>query len=165
MKIPTLVRSQQSTFENQVSKHTVLFAENPTACQRFKPVKYVIFDVDGTLLDTVGIYGDVLNKVLKKFDKKLSWEFYVSILGMRREETLTKIKEHYELPYSLQELCDETAKLTIKMISKAYMMEGAERLINHLYENKVNLIGFQNKYLSFATILFYNSDSNGCGNQ
>jgi len=137
MKIPTLARSQQSTFENKVLKHKVLIAENPTACQGLKPVKYVIFDVDGTLLDTVGIYGDVLNKVLKKFDKKLSWEFYVSILGMRREESLAKIKEHYDLPYSLKELCDETAKLTIKKISKTYMMEGAERLINHLYKNKV----------------------------
>ncbi len=145
MKIPTLVRSQPSTFENQVSKHTVLLAEPYSACQKFKPVKYVIFDVDGTLLDTVGIYGEVLSKVLKKFDKKLSWEFYVSILGMRREETLAKIKEHYDLPYSLQELIDETAKLTIKMISKAYMMEGAERLINHLHKHKV-------KYFIFSTL-------------
>ena len=145
MKIPLLARSQSSAFEKEDNKPTVVRSSDITsrsltgssAAKNFKPVTHVIFDVDGTLLDTIGIYGEVLSKVLKRHDKKLSWEFSVSTLGMRREETLAKIIDFYGLPYSPEELSQELFRLTLKKISKAFMMEGAERLVNHLHKHKV----------------------------
>ena len=99
----------------------------------YRPVTHVIFDVDGLLLDTVGMYGEALRKVLKRHGKKPSWEFRMSIMGMRREESLTKIIEFYSLPYSAEQLSDEFTRLTKKKISNAGLMDGAERLVNHLF--------------------------------
>ena len=150
MKIPLLARSQSSPFEKEESKPTVVLNDvastssqastSSKASKELRPVTHVIFDVDGTLLDTVGIYGEVLNKVLKRHDKKLSWEFSVSTLGMRREETLAKIISFYGLPYSPEELSEELVRLTLKKISKAFMMEGAERLVSHLFSHNVSII-------------------------
>jgi phosphoglycolate phosphatase-like HAD superfamily hydrolase len=142
MKIPLLARNQSAGFEKEESKPTVVKSDAAeagcSASKNFKPVTHVIFDVDGTLLDTVGIYGEVLSKVLKRHDKKLSWEFSVSTLGMRREETLAKIIEFYCLPYTPEQLSEELFRLTLKKISKAFMMEGAERLVNHLHKHNVS---------------------------
>jgi beta-phosphoglucomutase-like phosphatase (HAD superfamily) len=142
MKIPLLARNQSAGFEKEESKPTVVKSDAAeagcSASKNFKPVTHVIFDVDGTLLDTVGIYGEVLSKVLKRHDKKLSWEFSVSTLGMRREDTLAKIIEFYGLPYTTEQLSEELFRLTLKKISKAFMMEGAERLVNHLHTHNVS---------------------------
>jgi len=144
MKIPLLARNQSLTFDKENQKPQVFLnggatsdAEKIRSKKSFKPVTHVIFDVDGTLLDTIGIYRDVLAKVLKRHDKKLSWEFSVSTLGMRREDTMGKIIEFYDLPYTSEQLSEELFRLTLKKISKSFMMEGAERLVNHLYKNKV----------------------------
>jgi pseudouridine-5'-monophosphatase len=103
----------------------------------YRQVTHVIFDVDGLLLDTVGMYGEALRKVLKRHGKKPSWEFRMSIMGMRREESLTKIIEFYSLPYSAEQLSDEFTRLTKKKFPHADMMEGAERLVNHLHRHGI----------------------------
>ena len=146
MKIPLLVHNH-ANFEKEDGK--VVLSEASSAADKdccsggaakkktYSPVTHVIFDVDGTLLDTVSIYKDVLSKVLKRHDKKWSWELSVKTLGMRREETMAQIIEFYKLPYKPDQLSEELFRLTLKKISKAFMTEGAERLVNHLYKHKV----------------------------
>jgi len=146
MKIPLLAHNH-ANFENKedgkvvLSEASSLVDKDPHGGKKksYKPVTHVIFDVDGTLLDTVSIYKDVLSKVLKKHDKKWSWELSVKTLGMRREETMAQIIEFYKLPYTPEQLSEELFRLTLKKISKAFMTEGAERLVSHLYKNKVTI--------------------------
>jgi pseudouridine-5'-monophosphatase len=146
MKIPQFIRSQSSAFEKEEAKADDNNGNSSSTL--LKPVTHVIFDVDGTLLDTVGIYGEVLGKVLKRHNKKVSWEFSVSTLGMRREETMAKIVSFYDLPYTPEQLSEELFGLTLKKLSKAFLMEGAERLVNHLYRHKVSFETVLNLTLS-----------------
>ena len=47
-----------------------------------KVIKAVIFDLDGTLLDTETLSTQAMQMVLDRYDKQSTWELKKKILGM-----------------------------------------------------------------------------------
>eukprot|EP00903_Cladosiphon_okamuranus_P018820 g17311.t1 len=50
-----------------------------------KPIRGVIFDLDGTLLDTEELSSQSLQQSVRKFGKEFTWEVKQKILGLRME--------------------------------------------------------------------------------
>ena len=64
----------------------------------YSPVKCVLFDVDGLMLDTTRIYDEVNRIVVEGQGKKFDPEFHRTLKGMRWPENARKIIQHYGLP-------------------------------------------------------------------
>eukprot|EP00752_Nemacystus_decipiens_P004292 g3921.t1 len=50
-----------------------------------KPIRAVVFDLDGTLLDTEELSSQSLQQSVGKFGKEFTWEVKQKILGLRKE--------------------------------------------------------------------------------
>ena len=66
--------------------------------------KAVIFDLDGTLVDSMGIWDDINVEYLGKFGLKVPKDLQKAISGMSFTETAKYFKETFQLPTSLEEI-------------------------------------------------------------
>ncbi|RZF32007.1 hypothetical protein LSTR_LSTR007085 [Laodelphax striatellus] len=103
----------------------------------FKKVTHCIFDMDGLLLDTEGVYKASYEKLLKQYGHIYTEDIRVKVLGTKEQDTAKIIIESYKLPLSVEEFSKESKKLQLNDLSKATLLPGAERLVRHLHQSQV----------------------------
>lgn len=79
-------------------------------------LKGVVFDLDGTLVDSEIIWGRVLQQIVESFGKTWDPSLHKTLQGTPAEETMRLVKERFDLPASDEDLVclhDQTfARLT-----------------------------------------------------
>ena len=55
----------------------------------------VIFDMDGTLLDTEAVYRSALQKVALSMGRELSEEMFLQLVGVHREDNQRLLRQHW----------------------------------------------------------------------
>lgn len=61
-------------------------------------IKAVLFDMDGLLIDSEGIYTKVVNDILKPYGKEQTWEIKANLMGKPEREATRKhfaVKRHH----------------------------------------------------------------------
>jgi len=99
---------------------------------KFRPVKYVLFDMDGLLLDTETIYYKTFEEVLARYGVKYDQTMRVKIMGTVPKDTYSIFIRDYNLDVSLEKLTEEIKEMLLKRMVSAEFMPGAVRLIEHL---------------------------------
>ncbi|CAB81254.1 putative protein [Arabidopsis thaliana] len=92
----------------------------------------VLIDLDGTLINTDGVVGDILRKYLCKYGKQWDGRESLKIVGKTPVEAATTIVEDYELPCKVDEFNSEFYPLFSAQMDKIKSLPGANRLIRHL---------------------------------
>lgn len=82
-------------------------------------IKGAIFDVDGVLLDSMGIWDDVADRYLKKLGYEPEPGLRDILFPMSVEEGAVYVKEHYHLSQQV----DEIASGVIQIVEEFYMQE------------------------------------------
>ncbi|KAL5278559.1 HDHD1 family protein [Megaselia abdita] len=100
-------------------------------------ITHVIFDMDGTLLDTERLYSIAYNKVLSQFGKSYDWKLKPLIMGSQQLDACQKIIDFYSLPIEAAEFSLQLKDQAEDMMIDAQLMPGAEKLIRHLHASKV----------------------------
>lgn len=93
---------------------------------------HVIFDLDGTLLDTEPLYTIAAQAVVERFGKTYDWDIKRQIMGGGPLAGARFVVEALGLPITPEEYLVEREVVLAELCKTARPMPGAERLIERL---------------------------------
>lgn len=96
------------------------------------PIKAVIFDMDGLLLDTEGIYTEVTELIAARYGKHFDWSIKQNTIGRGARDFSGYIIDTLELPISVDEFLETRQPLLDERFPRCPAMPGAEALVRHL---------------------------------
>jgi riboflavin kinase len=105
-----------------------------------RPVSAVIFDLDGTLLDTDSLVEEVVEGVVTSYGK--DWDSARGAqkrLGRRPLEAAACVVEEYDLPCTPEALNAQVIALLQDRWQRAKPLLGAIRLVKHLHSHSIHV--------------------------
>lgn len=119
-------------------------ADNYAIIVRMDIAKYkaVLFDMDGTLLDSEGFYYQVWTSVLDEYGLKVGMDVWMgSLVGKTDEQTLAFLQRHYGFdidPATFHARVEERMAV-LATSTQVPLMPGAELLLDYLQDQGVTL--------------------------
>jgi HAD superfamily hydrolase (TIGR01509 family) len=101
------------------------------------PIKAVIFDMDGLLLDTEGIYTEVTNAIANQHGKTFDWEIKQHTIGRGSQDFAEYVTSTLQLPISADEFLTIRQPMLDERFPTAQPMHGAQELVRHLAEHNI----------------------------
>ncbi|GAB4824069.1 hypothetical protein N2152v2_011115 [Parachlorella kessleri] len=102
-------------------------------------VECVIFDLDGTVLDTESLVLEVAKTVCERHGKQLTPEAARASLGRTPLDAWQTVADMLGIECTAQQLFEESEPLLVKRWHEAPLLPGVQRLISHLQAHKVPL--------------------------
>eukprot|EP00191_Tetraselmis_sp_GSL018_P007511 CAMPEP_0177620410 /NCGR_PEP_ID=MMETSP0419_2-20121207/26885_1 /TAXON_ID=582737 /ORGANISM="Tetraselmis sp., Strain GSL018" /LENGTH=482 /DNA_ID=CAMNT_0019119955 /DNA_START=56 /DNA_END=1505 /DNA_ORIENTATION=- len=99
----------------------------------------VLFDLDGTLIDTETLVNGVASQVVSKYGKSLPHSVQQAALGKRPLEAWKIVADQLEIPKTAEELFEESEPLLVDRWQHCKTLPGAVRLVDHLFNSGVKL--------------------------
>ncbi|KAH3766134.1 HAD family hydrolase [Pelomyxa schiedti] len=100
-------------------------------------VTHVVWDLDGTLLDTEPLYTKVGEEIAAMFGKKFDWNVKRHMMGRSAMESCTAMVNALELPLTPQQLLELRNKKQNELWESVNPLPGARRLVEHLHSERI----------------------------
>jgi pseudouridine-5'-monophosphatase len=101
------------------------------------PVKYVIYDVDGLLLDTEPFYTQAHKVVASRYGKIFDWTVKSKMIGLPALSSAKVMIEALQLPITPAEYLEARRHLLEELFPTAEPLPGAVRLTTHLHRHRI----------------------------
>jgi pseudouridine-5'-monophosphatase len=103
-------------------------------------IKGVIFDLDGTLIDTEPIYYGAADKMIQDYGngKKMGWDTKIKTLGSPEMVTAKIIVDTFELKLTPEEFLKKRNMITAELFKECPFIDGAKE-ITHKFKHELNL--------------------------
>ncbi len=103
-------------------------------------IKAVIFDLDGTLVDSMGIWKQIDIEYLAKYNIALPDDLQSSIEGMSFTETANYFKERFQIPEEIHEIKATWNEMTYKKYkNEVPLKEGTREFLNMLKSRDIKM--------------------------
>jgi pseudouridine-5'-monophosphatase len=103
------------------------------------PPTHVIFDLDGTLLDTEPLYTLAAQAVVGRYGKVFDWEIKRQIMGGGPLVGARFVVEHLGLPISPEDYLERREAILRELCTSVLAMPGAEQLVEALHGRGIPL--------------------------
>lgn len=106
----------------------------------FQHIKAVLFDLDGTLVDSMWLWEDIDREYLSRFDITLPDDLQDLIQGMSFSETAVYFKERFLIPHSLEEIKAEWNEMAWKKYAEEVpLKEGVLSVLKELRNRGISM--------------------------
>ncbi len=97
-------------------------------------ISCLIYDMDGLLLDTEGIYTEVTQQIVGEFGKVFDWSVKEKIIGRRSIQAAEIIVESLDLPISPQDYLYSRKDVLLEKFKDTEALPGAKEMTTHFFK-------------------------------
>lgn len=106
----------------------------------FKDIEAVIFDLDGTLIDSMWVWEKVDEEYFARFNIEQPKEFNSEIEGRSFRETAEYFKSKFKIPRSIEEIEDDWNRMAWdKYEHEVPLKKGVMKFLKFLKKNKIKM--------------------------
>ncbi|KXN90947.1 (DL)-glycerol-3-phosphatase 2 [Leucoagaricus sp. SymC.cos] len=110
-------------------------AENAGALPK---VEYVLFDMDGLMIDSEKIYTEVTNEILGNYGKKMSWDIKAGCMGKPERQAAEHLLSFFpDIILTLKDYLLKRNKLQDERWPTVPLLPGVNKLVHHLKKNNI----------------------------
>jgi len=121
-------------------------------------IKAVIFDMDGTMVNTEDLWKDVNSELAKSYGKTFDMSTRAKMMGRKEEDAIRIFKDHHKLSASIDELFESRNKLLFNKIHKVTINPGLIELINLIDGSGLKKAIATSTYKDFAMAVLNSTD-------
>ncbi|MBL4579147.1 MAG: HAD-IA family hydrolase [SAR324 cluster bacterium] len=97
-------------------------------------ISCLIYDMDGLLLDTEGIYTEVTQQIVGEYGKVFDWSVKEKIIGRRAVQAAEIIVESLDLPITPQDYLDSRKNVLLEKFKDTAALPGAKEMTTHFFK-------------------------------
>ena len=103
----------------------------------YKSIAYVIYDMDGLLLDTESLYERVNSEIVRRYGKTFDKKVKMAIAGRPTLDSARILVDLLQLPITAEEYLSQRNKLLYPLYPTAEPLPGTIELIQHLSQHNI----------------------------
>ncbi|KAG5722184.1 putative uncharacterized hydrolase, partial [Termitomyces sp. T112] len=96
-------------------------------------IEFVLFDMDGLMIDSEKVYTDVTNRILGQYGKKMTWDIKAGLMGKPEIAAAEHLLSFFpDIPLTLDSYLSQRNTLQDDIWPTVPLLPGVRKLVLHL---------------------------------